>query len=47
MSIFLVALIAVAILLLIASPGYILVKKNLVSRECVPVFSKLLLPLLA
>lgn len=43
MGIFLAALIAVAILLLTATPGYLLIKKNMVSRECIPGLSKILL----
>lgn len=43
MSIFFSALIAVAVLLLVASPGYIFIKKRFVSDECISAFSKLLL----
>ena len=43
MGIFLAALIAVAILLLTATPGYIFIKKRMISRECIPGLSKILL----
>ncbi|MBR5140811.1 MAG: AEC family transporter [Clostridia bacterium] len=43
MPIFFSALIAVAVLLLVASPGYIFIKKGFVSDECISAFSKLLL----
>jgi len=43
MEIFLAALIAVAILLLTATPGYIFIKKRMISRECIPGLSKILL----
>ncbi len=43
MGIFLAALIAVAILLLTAAPGYILIKAKAISRESIPAFSKVLL----
>ena len=40
---FFAALIAVLILLLTASPGYLLIKKKMLSEECMPGFSKVLL----
>lgn len=43
MQVFQIALIAVAVLLLTAVPGYILVKRKMVSEECIPGLSKLLL----
>ena len=43
MSIFLTAIIAVAILLLTASPGYIFVKTKVFGEDAIPIFSKLLL----
>ena len=43
MPIFFSALIAVAVLLLVASPGYVFIKKRFVSDECISAFSKLLL----
>ena len=38
-----IAFIAVAVLLLAAVPGYILVKKKIISEDAIPAFSKLLL----
>ncbi len=43
MDIFLIALIAAAVLLLAAVPGYLLIKTKTVSEECISGFSKLLL----
>ena len=43
MGMFLATLIAVAILLLIALPGYIFIKKRILSVDCIPGFSKVLL----
>ena len=43
METFSVALIAVAVLLLIAAPGYILMKRKMLSESCIPGFSKVLL----
>lgn len=43
MGIFLAALIAVAVLLLTASPGYIFVKTKVFKEDAIPIFSKLLL----
>ena len=43
MATFLVALLAVGVLLLIAAPGYILMKKKMLSEACIPGFSKVLL----
>ncbi len=43
MAIFLATLIAVAILLLVAMPGYIFIRKRILSVDCIPGFSKLLL----
>ena len=43
MGVFFAALFAVAILLLIAAPGYIFIKKKILSVECIPGFSKVLL----
>ena len=43
MGIFLATLIAVAILLLIALPGYIFIKKRILSVDCIHGFSKVLL----
>ena len=43
MSVFLTALVAVAVLLATAAPGYILKKKNMVSEDAMPALSKLLL----
>ncbi len=43
MSTFTVALMAVGVLLLIAIPGYLLVKLKMVSEACIPGFSKVLL----
>lgn len=47
MSIFLSALIAVAVLLLTASPGYIFVKKKFVSDQCMSFFKAFPLPTVA
>lgn len=43
MSTFLIALMAVAVLLVTALPGYIFIKKRMLSADCMPGFSKLLL----
>ena len=43
MGIFLAALVAVAVLLLTASPGYIFIKTGVFKEEAIPIFSKLLL----
>ena len=43
MGTFLIALSAVAVLLLTAAPGFVFIKKNMVSRECMPGLSKILL----
>lgn len=43
MNTFSVALIAVSVLLLIAAPGYILMKRKMLSESCIPGFSKVLL----
>ena len=43
MGIFLAALIAVAVLLLTASPGYIFIKTKVFKEDAIPIFSKLLL----
>ena len=43
MATFSVALLAVGVLLLIAMPGYILIKKKMLSEDCIPGFSKVLL----
>ena len=43
MSAFSVSLFAVAMLLLIAVPGYLLMKKKMLSESCIPGFSKILL----
>ena len=43
MGIFLAALIAVAVLLLTASPGYIFIKTKVFKEEAIPILSKLLL----
>ena len=43
MSTFSIALLAVAVLLLIAAPGYILMKRKMLSESCIPGFSKILL----
>lgn len=43
MDTFLVALCAVGVLLISAVPGYILVKRKMLSEECIPGFSKILL----
>ena len=43
MTTLLISLLAVGVLLLIAVPGYLLVKRNMVSVECIPGFSKVLL----
>ena len=42
-EIFKLTLITVATLLLVASPGYILIKKKMLSEECIAGFSKVLL----
>ena len=41
--VFLTALRAVAVLLLAALPGYILMKRKMLSEACIPGFSKILL----
>lgn len=43
MSTFLIALVAVGVLLLSAIPGYLLMKKKMLSESCIPGFSKILL----
>ncbi len=43
MSVFLITLLAVAMLLLLAVPGYLLKKKNMLSEDCISGFSKVLL----
>lgn len=43
MSLFVVTLIAVAVLLLVAVPGYIMIRTRMVSEACIPGFSKVLL----
>lgn len=43
MNTFYVALLAVSVLLLIAAPGYILMKRKMLSESCIPGFSKVLL----
>ena len=43
MSVFFIALTAVAVLLATAVPGYLLAKRKMVSEECIPGFSKVLL----
>lgn len=43
MDTFLIALCAVGVLLLAAVPGYLLVKRKMLSEECIPGFSKILL----
>ncbi len=43
MAAFSVALLAVGVLLLIAAPGYILIRKKMLSEDCIPGFSKVLL----
>jgi predicted permease len=43
MHTFYVALLAVSVLLLIAAPGYILMKRKMLSESCIPGFSKVLL----
>lgn len=43
MSTFFAALIAVSVLLLTAAPGYVFIKRRMLSSECMPGFSKLLL----
>lgn len=43
MDTFLIALFAVGVLLLAAIPGYLLVKRKMLSEECIPGFSKVLL----
>ncbi len=42
MQVFSVSLIAVAVLILAAIPGYLLVKKKVLGEECIPGFSKIL-----
>ena len=42
MGVFLIALIAVAVLLISAVPGYVLIKKQMISDECIPGLSKIL-----
>jgi predicted permease len=43
MSVFLIALLAVGVLLLTAVPGYLLMKRKMIGEECIPGFSKVLL----
>ncbi len=43
MATFFVALLAVSVLLIIALPGYILMKRKMLSEECIPGISKILL----
>lgn len=43
MQTFYIALLAVGVLLLIAAPGYILMKRKMLSEECIPGISKILL----
>ena len=43
MTTLLISLLAVGVLLLVAVPGYIIVKRKMVSVECIPGFSKVLL----
>ena len=43
MGVFLIALLAVGVLLLTAVPGYLLMKKKMLSESCIPGFSKVLL----
>ena len=43
MNIFFIALIAVAVLLFTAVPGFLLIKKKMISEECIPGLSKILL----
>lgn len=43
MSVFLIALLAVGVLLLSAVPGFLLMKKKMLSEDCIPGFSKVLL----
>ena len=43
MNVFFISLIAVAVLLLAAVPGYLLVKKRIVGEECIAGFSKILI----
>ncbi|MBR2466652.1 MAG: AEC family transporter [Clostridia bacterium] len=42
MQVFFIALVAVAVLVAAAIPGYLLVKKKIVGEECIPGFSKIL-----
>ena len=42
MKVFLIALVAVAVLLITAVPGYLLIKKRMICDECIPGFSKVL-----
>jgi len=43
MQVFLISLFAVAVLLVTAVPGYILIKKKMISENCIPGFSKILI----
>ena len=43
MSVFFIALLAVSVLILIAVPGYLLINRKMISEECIPGFSKVLL----
>ena len=43
MGVFLIALLAVAVLLVVAVPGYVLMKRGMISEACIPGCSKILL----
>ena len=43
MGVFVITLLAVSVLILSAVPGYILIKKKMLSEDCIPGFSKILL----
>ena len=43
MGVFLIALLAVGVLLVTAVPGYLLMKRKMLSEDCIPGFSKILL----
>jgi len=43
MQIFIISLLAVAVLLVMAVPGFILIKKKMISEECIPGLSKILI----
>ncbi len=43
MQIFLISLLAVAVLLLMAIPGFVLIKRKMISEECIPGLSKVLI----